>query len=269
MINTRIPSSRHTKLAIAAVVALSLITIALRVQAQSSAPTLTVATGQANPGDSFDLPITISTTTGIRAYQFDLAFDPSRLQVNSVGDGGFLATAGGGSNPIPGIRPVIDNVNGLVTGTAWTLVSGAGFTALGQGSLAIINMTVLTGATNGEAYVNLNNVELYDVNAQRIPGVETVNGWVQVGVGGSPLAPTAGAASVATSTPLPGLRHIKVLAVDFGNGPMLPQASDVTAYPMNYNLYLLTRNQGQQAQISGSFSSGMIEDSSAARSSTR
>ena len=156
--------------------------------AAAAGSTLTINITNANQGTTITVPILVDTTTAIRAYQFDLTFDATRLQVHggsasSVTDGGFLSTAAHGTSLIQGNVPTIDNVGGHVTGTAYTLVGGAGFGASGTGTLANIQFDIPAGAPNGKANLTLTGVILADVNAAAVPGVALNTKWVQVGPG--------------------------------------------------------------------------------------
>ena len=66
----------------------------------------------------FTLPVDIAGVSDLYAFQFDLAFDPTILQLLSVFEGGFLPSAGS-TIFIPG---AIDNIGGTATATADTLV---------------------------------------------------------------------------------------------------------------------------------------------------
>ncbi|MDR3578018.1 MAG: cohesin domain-containing protein [Anaerolineaceae bacterium] len=143
---------------------------------------LSIGPVNANQGDTINLPIVINTSTGVRAYQFDLAFDPSRVKVNSISDGGFLATAGAGS-VLNGNPTTINNTAGTANGTAYFIAGGTGASASGTGNLAVVNFTILSAAPNGKAALTLSNVEVDDVNAKPITGVTLTNKWIQVGPG--------------------------------------------------------------------------------------
>jgi hypothetical protein len=123
--------------------------------------------------------------SGIRAYQFNLAFDPTRVQVNSITDGGFLATAGASCSVIQALPPTINNTTGTATVPGWAILGCTGSAAAGTGALANINFTVLPSAPNGRANLTLSNVVLADVNAAAVPAssVQINSTYIQVGPG--------------------------------------------------------------------------------------
>ena len=99
-------------------------------------------------GDSFEIAVSISSVdagTGLGAWQFDLAFDPTILQATSVDEGPFLSSSGGSLFG----AGVIDNVSGLISLVTDAYVdlpplpSGAGvlatvhFSAIGLGHTAL------------------------------------------------------------------------------------------------------------------------------------
>ncbi len=141
-------------------------------------------------GDTFDLPIMINTTTGIRAYQFNLTFDPTRLTVNTVKDGGWLKTAGAGNCLVP-VAPVVDNVAGTIKGMSCSLLGDPTNTVSGTGPLAIINVTVKSAAPNGKAALTFApnlagqslGVKILDINSAVIALSSVAPKWVQVGPG--------------------------------------------------------------------------------------
>jgi len=150
--------------------------------------TLTLGPRNANPGDTFTLPLNITTASGfsgIRAYQFNFAFDATRLQVNSVTDGGFLATAGAGCTVIQALPPTINNISGTVTVPGWAILGCTGSAAAGTGVLANISFTVKPTASNGQAPLTMSNVVLADVNAVAIPAANVAinSTYIQVGPG--------------------------------------------------------------------------------------
>src|ERR1039457_32222 len=104
------------------------------------------------------LPVSIADASDVYAFQFDLAFDPSILQLLSISEGSFLPSAGS-TFFIPGD---IDNIGGNAISNADTLVgdipgaSGDGdlvdftFQAIGPGatSLALSNGILLDSGFN-------------------------------------------------------------------------------------------------------------------------
>ena len=167
--------NRYRSVSILVIVALiaSLFVAVLPAAAQTTPlVTLTLGPRNANQGDTFNLPLNITTAagfSGIRAYQFNLAFDPTRVQVNSITDAGFLATAGASCSVIQALPPTISNTLGTASVPGWAILGCTGSAAAGSGPLANINFTVLPSATNGRANLSLSNVVLADVNANAVP----------------------------------------------------------------------------------------------------
>lgn len=89
-------------------------------------------------GDTFLLDVLGSDLTDLYTYQFDIFFDPARLQANTIIEGNLLA-GGGTTFFIPGD---IDNTAGLITFTLNSLV-GPIFGVTGSGSLAAIEFQAL------------------------------------------------------------------------------------------------------------------------------
>lgn len=116
----------------------------------------TVMTGQ-----NFTLDVVVQGAVDLYGYQFDIGFDPVKLQATSVAEGAFLGT-GGGTIFFPG---TIDNTGGTITlianilGTAVPGVNGNGtlarisFSAIGPGDspVGIFNATALDSFGQGIA----------------------------------------------------------------------------------------------------------------------
>ena len=152
-----------------------------------SAPFVTVGVG-----DTFTIPISITGTTDVTSWQFNLAYTPSIVKANSVTEGPFMS-AFGTTLFTPG---VIDNVTGLISLVADSYVdllpdpSGAGvlaeieFTALGPG---------VSPLTFSNVFLNLSDLEFSITNGQitvtgtrRVPEAATLalltSGLVLLGV---------------------------------------------------------------------------------------
>jgi|ERR1017187_659961 general secretion pathway protein D len=110
-------------------------------------------------GTSFDLPVTISGTSDLYAFQFDVSYDPSILQLNSILEGSFLSSAG----PTFFIPGTIDNTLGIATFTADALFGATG--AAGTGTLATLDFQAVAG---GVSALDLSNVILLDSNLNDI-----------------------------------------------------------------------------------------------------
>jgi general secretion pathway protein D len=119
----------------------------------------------------FTLPVSIADVSDLYAFQFDLAFDPSILQLLSISEGSFLPSAGS-TIFIPGD---IDNIGGTATSNADTLVGDIPG-ASGDGDL--VDFTFLAIDT-GTSAVTLSNGLLFDSSFNDIP-FTTVDGSVTV-----------------------------------------------------------------------------------------
>ncbi len=133
-------------------------------------PIVTAGSATVNVGDTFTIPISITDAVELTAWQFDLSFNPTILQANSVAEGPFLSSAGTKSTLfIPGF---IDNTAGSISG-----VSDAYTDTLpgpsGSGDLANIEFAALAV---GISPLTLSNVFLNGLDS----GFEVQNGQVTV-----------------------------------------------------------------------------------------
>lgn len=131
---------------------------------------------------TFSLNIAASDMNDLYGYQFDLAYDPSKIRVLSIVEAAFLPDAGTTSFS----AGMIDNGAGTVTGAFDSLIGATG--ATGTGLLATITFEAL-GV--GVSAVTLSNVLLLDSNMTEIDasissGSVTVNSASSV-----PIPPTA------------------------------------------------------------------------------
>ena len=133
-----------------------------------------IAAGSADVavGSDFEIPVTISSAADLYAFQFDLSFDPSVLQLQSIVEGSFLPSAG----PTFFIPGTIDNVDGTATFNADTIV-GVIPGAAGSGTLATFNFEA-TG--NGTSALALSNIVLLDSSLDDI-SFSAAGGAVEVG----------------------------------------------------------------------------------------
>ena len=128
-----------------------------------SAPFVTVGVG-----DTFTIPISIVDATELASWQFDLAFNPSIVQANSVTEGPFLSSSG---TKLTLFTPgVIDNVGGQITLVADLFVDLLPGPS-GSGDLADIEFTALAA---GVSPFTLSNVFLNGLDS----GFEIGNGAV-------------------------------------------------------------------------------------------
>jgi hypothetical protein len=82
-------------------------------------------------GDSFEWQVHITDAADLYAFQFDVMFDPLRVQAQEVLEGDFLSADGAATFFLPG---AIDNTAGTVSFTANTLL-GPGPGVTGDGLL--------------------------------------------------------------------------------------------------------------------------------------
>jgi len=112
-------------------------------------------------GDTFDVPVSVSGVSDLYAFQFDLSYDPTVLELTNITEGSFLSSAGV-TFFIPG---TIDNMAGTATSTADALI-GAIAGASGEGDLAIFDFTAISV---GSSDLALSNVTLLDSSLNAIP----------------------------------------------------------------------------------------------------
>jgi len=128
----------------------------------------------------FTLPVSITGASDLYAFQFDLSFDPSILQLLSISEGSFLPGAGS-TIFVPG---TIDNIGGTATSNADTLV-GAISGASGDGDLVDFTFQAIDTGTSS---LSLSNGLLFDSNFNEIP-FTTVDGSVTMTAGPVPEPP--------------------------------------------------------------------------------
>ncbi len=120
-------------------------------------------------GDTFDVPVSVSGVSDLYAFQFDLSYDPTVLQLLSINEGSFLPSAGSTLF----IPATIDNTAGAATSTADTLI-GTIPGASGEGDLAIFDFKAISV---GNSALTLSNVTLLDSSINNI-AFTTTNGQV-------------------------------------------------------------------------------------------
>lgn len=110
-----------------------LVLLLIAVASASSSATLQLAPSfhSVMIGEFIHINVNVSSITDLYAYQFDLAYSPTRLRAVSISEGSFLSTA----SPTVFVPGTINDTNGLIEFTANSLqglVSGAS----GSGTLA-------------------------------------------------------------------------------------------------------------------------------------
>jgi len=145
-------------LAMAAIVILQ----PLRVAAD---PVLSASFVTVGVGDTFTIPISITGSTDVTSWQFDLVYSPSLVKANSVTEGPFMS-AFGTTSFTPG---VIDNVTGLISLVADSYVDLPPDPS-GDGVLANIEFTALAPGvsplTFSNVFLNFSNEEFSITNGQ-------------------------------------------------------------------------------------------------------
>jgi len=115
------------------------------------------------PGDLINVPVSLDNASGVLSYFFELSFDGSILECESVDNG--TLTSGWGD---PTVNPQSDRVS----------VAALSSTSLtGVGSLAVLHLRVKESATNGQS--SALHFEGAELNDTAIP-VETTGGEVLI-----------------------------------------------------------------------------------------
>jgi hypothetical protein len=142
--------------------------------------TVTVsAPANVDPGETFTVNIAVTPgITPIAGVQFDLAFDPSLVEVDSVVQGNLLTQDGDTTYFVSG---TIDNAAGTITGTAGAITTPGGSVA-NPGTFAVITLTA--SAQGGISPLTLSNVVVGDVNGQPVQIIVTGG---QVSVNNAPV----------------------------------------------------------------------------------
>ena len=105
--------------------------------------------------------------------QFELAFDPSLVTVDSIAEGNLLSQDGATTYFSPG---TIDNVAGTISGVAGAITT-PGQTASTAGIFATVTLTA--GTESGTCPLTLSNVVVGDIDGQSVP-VSVANGQVTI-----------------------------------------------------------------------------------------
>lgn len=143
--------------------------------------------------ETFVVQVVIEEADDLGAFQFNLAYDPSILQVTEAVLGDFLGSTGRSMVPI---GPEVNNAEGRVTLGAISLGSAAGPSGTG----VLVTITCIAHG-EGSTALELREVQVLDtaVSAQR---VTVEGGQVVVGDAEAPTpATTATPIPVPTSTP--------------------------------------------------------------------
>jgi len=174
---------------------------------------ITIAVSVANPvvqpGDAFDVNITIKSDTPSRGAQAEIAFDPKLIQVVSVAQGDYYknwAQANHGNSVLQPPKPAIDNDKGLVALMGVVLIGGTvGQGPTGSGTLLVLHAKAQAGVS-GAATISLDKLIVADTGdatgtSQRLGGVKVQNGVVTIGSGQAAATPTAQAVTAVPALP--------------------------------------------------------------------
>ena len=114
-------------------------------------------------GDTFTLDLSAEDVIDLAGWQFDVAFDPTRLEAVEVNEGDFLKTDGGTTFFQEG---TIDNTTGKITGLNATRFNEDGATGTGT----LLSVTFLAKA-EGETQLTLNDFQLGSTAGEPIAAV--------------------------------------------------------------------------------------------------
>ena len=129
-------------------------------------------------GDTFTLDLSARNVIDLAGWEFDIAFDPTVLEVVEVNEGNFLKTDGGTTFFQKG---TIDNATGKITELSSARLSEDGVS--GKGTLLSV---IFTAKTAGQTQLKLENFQLAAITGVPIPAgphevVITVEGRLATG----------------------------------------------------------------------------------------
>jgi Putative Ig domain/Cohesin domain len=178
------------------------------VSAAGEATVTASAPASVNPGQQFTVNIAVVPgATPVAGIQFDLAFNPSLVTVDSVAQGNLLSQGGASTYFVAGTK---NNVVGILTGVAGA-ITAQGQSVNTPGTFAVITMTA--GAQGGISPLTLSSVVVGDVNGQPVSVIVTSG---QVDVNNAPVLSAIGAQSGNEGDPL----TFSVSATDADGDPM-------------------------------------------------
>jgi hypothetical protein len=115
-----------------------------------------------NPDEQFTVDITVEPGTAIAGVQFNLAFDPAVVTVDSVAEGNLLSQDGASTYFSEG---TINNSTGTISGVAGAITTPGQSVATPE-TFAVITMTA--GSQGGTSALTLSGVVVGDVNGQAV-----------------------------------------------------------------------------------------------------
>jgi hypothetical protein len=142
---------------------LSLLLPGLAAAAGNAVVNVAAPTGTLSPGQQFTVNISVTPNNAIAGMQFNLAYNPNIVTVNSVTEGNLLSQGGASTYFNAG---QINNTAGTVTGVFGAIIS-PGQTVATAGTFAVITMTA--GSSGGSSALTLSNVVVGDSGGQSIP----------------------------------------------------------------------------------------------------
>ena len=156
------------------------------------------STQTVSQGESFSINVSIEPDTAIAGAQFNLQFDSSLVQVNSVTEGNLFKQSG---FPTFFLSGEIDNTTGVIKGVACNIIGQANVST--PGTFAIISLTASNTAT-GTSPLNLIDIPPISVIVSSPDGtavpIEVINGTVKVNC--APVLDPIGDKSVAAGQTL-------------------------------------------------------------------
>jgi hypothetical protein len=160
-------------LTILVVLSLAVLIPGLAAAASNAVVSVAAPTGTLSPGQQFTVNISVTPNNAIAGMQFNLAYNPSIVTVNSVTEGNLLNQSGASTYFNAG---QIDNVAGTVT-EVFGAITSPGQTVTAAGTFVVITMTA--GSVGGNCTLTLSNVVVGDINGNSVP-VTVTNGTVTV-----------------------------------------------------------------------------------------
>ena len=179
--------------------------------------------------ETFVVQVVIEEATNLGAFQFNLVYDPSIVQVTEAALGAFLESTG---NSAVTTGPEVNNAEGRVT--FWAI--GFGSAAGPSGAGVLVTITCIAQG-EGSTALELREVQVLDTAAS-VQQVTVEDGRVVVGSAEAPTSTvTATPAPAATATPMPAATDIPAPAATATPAPAATAtpAPVATATPMPTN----------------------------------
>jgi hypothetical protein len=184
-------------------------------------------------GEQFTVDINVAPGGAIAGVQFNLAFNPAVVTVNSVAEGNLLSQGGAstyfGSGTINNAAGTVNSVVGVIT-TPGQSVSSAG-------TFAVITMTA---GPSGTSALTLSDVVVGDVNGQAIQisvvsGQVVVNRPPQLGAVGAKSADEGATLTFTVSASDPDSDHLVISANGLPEGASFDSGTGTFSWTPRYN----------------------------------